>query len=118
MDRDEGAGSQAFLDFFLSDDGAPFYMVNRDAEQGRTPEMETAAREYGALMMLGLVSPACYPVLSNSLDGWYSAPSTISPTVNPRLILWVSLLVIGDAIRRRRPRPSGQSLHFSQRGGS
>ncbi|MEJ8562169.1 hypothetical protein QTO30_13665 [Yoonia sp. GPGPB17] len=56
VDRDEGAGSQAFLDFFLSDDGAPFYMVNRDAEQGRTPEMETAAREYGALMMLGLVS--------------------------------------------------------------
>ena len=167
LDQNEVAGAQAFLDFFLSDDGAPFYMVNLDALPELTPEVEAAERKYGTFMLPRLLSRASYPVLSAdvimglsnslggdvapfdrvvvvryrsrrdfmhvvatstfrdqlqykvaSLDGWYSAPSRISPTINPPLVLLVLLLVIGVVCTRKTPVSSRQTLQFSQRGGS
>jgi len=164
LDQNEIAGAQAFLDFFLSDDGAPFYMVNLDALPELTPEVQAAERKYGAYMIPRLLSRASYPVLSTdvivglsnslggdvapfdrvvlvryrsrrdfmhvvatpafrdqvqhkvaSLDGWYSAPSTISPMINPPLVLLVLLLGIGVAWTAKAPKPPGRALQFSQR---
>ena len=167
LDQNEVAGAEVFLDFFLSDDGAPFYMVNLDALPSRTPQVEAAEREYGSFMIPRLLSRASYPVLSTdvimglsnslggdvapfdrvvvvryrsrrdfmhvvatstfrdqlqykvaSLDGWYSAPSTMSPMINPPLLLLILLLVIGVARTRKALKPAQRSLQFSQRGGS
>ncbi|MEO1700560.1 MAG: hypothetical protein AAFR71_00790 [Pseudomonadota bacterium] len=144
MRQSEDAQARAFLDFFLTDDGRPFFMVNLDALPEQTPEVEEAARQYGIYMIGQLVSRASYPVMSTdiitsltnslevdlapferlvvvryrsrrdfleivaspqfrqelrnkgvSLDGWYSAPSTIGPTLSLPVMALCLLMLIG-----------------------
>ncbi|MEO0915646.1 MAG: hypothetical protein AAFY31_01475 [Pseudomonadota bacterium] len=150
----------AFLDFFLTDDGRPFFMVNLNALPKQTPDVEEAARQYGTFMMTQLLPRASYPVMSTdvitgltnslgadltpferlvvvryrsrrdfleivassefrqevrkkgaSLDGWYSAPSTIGPTLSPPVLALCFLLfvgVIGTLRARPRSHANGQ----------
>ena len=142
--QSEDAQARAFLDFFLTDDGRPFFMVNLNALPEQTPEVEEAARQYGSFMMLRLLPRASYPVMSTdviagltnslgtdlspfdrlvvvryrsrrdfleivatsefrqevgnkgaSLDGWYSAPSTIGPTFSLPVAALCVLLLVG-----------------------
>jgi len=65
----EDARAEALIDFFLTDDGRPFYMVNLNAlPEGEGPEdasrIRDAARDYAAFMAPRLLSRASYPVLS------------------------------------------------------
>ena len=76
MRQSQDAQAQAFLDFFLNDDGRPFFMVNLNALPEQTPEVKKAARQYGLYMMTRLLPRGSYPVMStgvitnltNSLD--------------------------------------------------
>lgn len=144
MLQNEAAQARAFLDFFLTDDGRPFFMVNLNALPEQTPDVEDAARQYGSFMMLQLLPRASYPVMSTdviagltnslgvdltpfdrlvvvryrsrrdfleivatsafrqevgnkgaSLDGWYSAPSTIGPTLSFPVVTLCFLMLIG-----------------------
>jgi hypothetical protein len=63
----EDAQARAFLDFFLNDDGRPFYMVNFNALPERSPETDEAAQTYGAFMAPRLLARASYPVLSTNV---------------------------------------------------
>jgi hypothetical protein len=65
--QSEDAEVQAFLEFFLSDDGRPFFMVNMNALPEQTPEVKTAARHYGLYMMSRLLPRASYPVMSTDI---------------------------------------------------
>lgn len=59
--------AQAFLNFFLTDDGRPFYMINLNALPDKTARTEKAARTYGLFMAPRLLSRASYPVLSTHM---------------------------------------------------
>lgn len=67
IERADDAQAEAFLDFFLNDDGRPFFMVNLNAVPEQTPEVKAAAREYGTFMLPQLLSRASYPVLSTDI---------------------------------------------------
>lgn len=144
MRQSEDAQARAFLDFFLTDDGRPFFMVNMNALPEQTPDVEDAARQYGSFIMLRLLPSASYPVMSTdvitgltnslgvdlapfdrlvvvryrsrrdfleivatsefrrevgskgaSLDGWYSAPSIIGPTLSLPVVTLCFLMLIG-----------------------
>ena len=152
MLQNEATQAQAFLDFFLTDDGRPFFMVNLNALPEQTPDVEDAARQYGSFMMLQLLPRASYPVMSTdviagltnslgvdltpfdrlvvvryrsrrdfleivatsafrqevgnkgaSLDGWYSAPTTIGPTLSLPVVTLCFLMLIGliETLRAR-----------------
>lgn len=152
MLQNEATQAQAFLDFFLNDDGRPFFMVNLNALPEQTPDVEDAARQYGSFMMLQLLPRASYPVMSTdviagltnslgvdltpfdrlvvvryrsrrdfleivatsefrqkvgnkgaSLDGWYSAPTTIGPTLSLPVVTLCFLMLIGliETLRAR-----------------
>ncbi|MEO1292712.1 MAG: hypothetical protein AAFV62_07775 [Pseudomonadota bacterium] len=58
---------RAFLDFFLTDDGRPFFMVNMNALPEQTPAVQKAARRYGSFMIPRLVLRASYPVMSTDI---------------------------------------------------
>ncbi len=51
------------LNFFLSDDGKPFYMINLNAQPAPTAEVAQSARAYAAYVLPRLLSRASYPVL-------------------------------------------------------
>jgi hypothetical protein len=76
MRQSEDARAQALLDFFLKDDGRPFFMVNMNPLPAHTPAVKEAARRYGFYMIARLLPRASYPVMStevitsltNSLD--------------------------------------------------
>ncbi|MEO1536254.1 MAG: hypothetical protein AAFR73_00860 [Pseudomonadota bacterium] len=138
----------AIIEFFLSDDGKPFFMVNLNGLPEPSPEVAAAEQQYGAYMLPRLLARASYPVLSTdiivgltnslgvdvtpferlvvvryrsrrdfleiiatqefrnelqnktaSLDGWYSAPSTIGPTFSLPVAALFVLIVIGLAGR-------------------
>ncbi|MEM8956450.1 MAG: hypothetical protein AAGC86_01425 [Pseudomonadota bacterium] len=57
----------SMLDFFLTDNGRPFFMINLNALPDSTAEIEDAARSYGAFMLPRLLSRASYPVLSSDV---------------------------------------------------
>ncbi|MEL7115979.1 MAG: hypothetical protein AAGP08_10370 [Pseudomonadota bacterium] len=65
--QSEDAEAQAFLGFFLEDDGRAFFMVNLNALPEQTPEVKTAARQYGLFMMTRLLPRASYPVMSTDV---------------------------------------------------
>lgn len=67
MRQSKDAQAQAFVDFFLKDDGRPFFMVNLNAVPEQTPEVKAAAREYGMFMLAQLLPRASYPVLSTDI---------------------------------------------------
>lgn len=63
------AQTKAFLDFFLSDDGKPFYMVNLnvlpdDTQPEAAAHTESEANSYAVFMIPRLLARASYPVLS------------------------------------------------------
>lgn len=66
-----GENSQAskLIQFFLSDDGRPFYMINMNALPEQTPEIKEAAFNYGSFMLPRLLARASYPVVSTNLAG-------------------------------------------------
>ncbi|MEL7345464.1 MAG: hypothetical protein AAFN59_11505 [Pseudomonadota bacterium] len=64
MLESENRQARAFLDFFMDDDGKPFFMVNLNALPEATPEVEDAAQSYGRFMAPRLLSRASYPMLS------------------------------------------------------
>ncbi|MEM9230751.1 MAG: hypothetical protein AAGB10_14210 [Pseudomonadota bacterium] len=157
----EDEQARAFLDFFLSDDGRSFFMVNLNALPEQTPDVEEADRRYGTFMITQLVPRASYPVMSTdiitslnnslgvdlapferlvvvryrsrrdfleivvssefrqeignkkaSLDGWYSAPSTVGPTFSlPVMALCVLLFVGLVGTLRGRQRAHTNSHH-------
>lgn len=165
MRRSEDAQARAFLDFFLTDDGRPFFMVNLNALPDETAESLEAAHAYGTFMAPRLLARASYPVLTTdvivgltntlgpgvenadrlvvvryrsrrdflniistpefraavedksiSLDGWYSAPSSVGPTVSVPLLAMIVLIAVGGvgtALARRRqqtPRPQTSEI--------
>lgn len=57
------------VQFFLSDDGRPFYMVNMNALPEQTPEIREAALNYGSYMLPRLLARASYPVVSTNVAG-------------------------------------------------
>ena len=142
----EDAQVRAFLDFFLSDDGHPFFMVNLDALPEPSEDTDQAARTYGAFMVPRLLARASYPVLSTdvmvglvnslgpgidnaerlvvvryrsrrdflniistpdfreavqhkfaSLEGWYTAPSTIATPLSLP-VLWLGFLLLSGIL--------------------
>jgi hypothetical protein len=52
------------IDFFLSDDGRPFFMINLNALPEHTAHTQKAERAYASYMAPRLLSRASYPVLS------------------------------------------------------
>lgn len=64
MQRGENLQAAKLIQFFLSDDGEPFYMINMNALPEDTPEIRQAAFEYGAYMLPRLLARASYPILS------------------------------------------------------
>lgn len=156
MHRSEDPQVRAFLDFFLTDDGRPFFMVNLNALPERTAETDEAAQAYGSFMAPRLLARASYPVLTTdvivgltntlgagvenadrlvvvryrsrrdflniistaefraavedksiSLDGWYSAPASVGPTVSVPLLALIVLVAVGGLgtlVARRRHR--------------
>ena len=64
----EDAQVRTFLDFFLSDDGHPFFMVNLDALPEPSAETDEAARTYGAFMAPRLLVRASYPILMTDMN--------------------------------------------------
>jgi hypothetical protein len=52
------------IDFFLSDDGRPFLMINLNALPEQTAHAQKAERTYASYMAPRLLSRASYPVLS------------------------------------------------------
>lgn len=157
--RSEDTQARAFLDFFLTDDGRPFFMVNLNALPDQTAESDQAAKAYGIFMAPRLLARASYPVLTTdvivgltntlgpgvenadrlvvvryrsrrdflniistpefhtavenksiSLDGWYSAPASIGPTVSVPLLALIVLMTVGGlgtAVARRRHQTLG-----------
>ena len=55
------------LNFFLSDDGRPFYMINLNAMPDQTPEVAQSARAYARYVLPRLLSRASYPVMSTDV---------------------------------------------------
>ncbi len=51
MRESNDSHAQAFLDFFLTDDGKSFFMVNLNALPEPTAETEKAGRRYGLYMI-------------------------------------------------------------------
>lgn len=64
MQRGENLQAAKLIQFFLSDDGEPFYMINMNALPEDTPEIRQAAFEYGSYMLPRLLARASYPILS------------------------------------------------------
>jgi hypothetical protein len=132
------------IDFFLTDDGQPFYMANLNALAEDTAQRSEAARTYASYMGPRLLLRASYPVLSTdlittlnnsleadldaierlvvvryrsrrdfleiitapefrqaveykiaSLDGWYSAPSSLQFVILPPQLVLIALTAIG-----------------------
>lgn len=59
----ENLQALALLDFFLTDDGLPFHMLNLNALSEQTTDTDKAAQTYGAFMVPRLLARASYPVL-------------------------------------------------------
>ena len=72
--------ASSLLEFFLTDDGRPFYMVNLDALPEQTPETDAAAQTYAAFMAPRLLARASYPVLSSDVIGGLT--NTLGPSVD------------------------------------
>ena len=162
IQNSQGGQAAAILDFFLNDDGRPFFMVNLNKLPEQTAEIDAAARSYGAFMAPRLLLRASYPVLTTdvivgltntlgdgvedadrlvvvryrsrrdfleivstpefrvavqdkaiSLNGWYSAPASIGPTLSVPLVGLIVLLAVGSVgtafARRRTQRSDRQS---------
>ena len=60
----EDGRAAALIDFFLSDDGRPFFMINLNALPEHTAHTQKAERAYASYMAPRLLSRASYPVLS------------------------------------------------------
>lgn len=67
MQSEQDPQATAFLDFFLSDDGRPFHMVNLNALPEPSAEVDEAARRYGSFMGPRLLVRASYPVLTTDI---------------------------------------------------
>lgn len=60
----EDGRAATLIDFFLSDDGRPFFMINLNALPEHTTHTQKAERTYASYMAPRLLSRASYPALS------------------------------------------------------
>lgn len=65
----ENSQASKLIQFFLSDNGRPFYMINMNALPEQTPETREAALNYGSYMLPRLLARASYPVISTNVAG-------------------------------------------------
>lgn len=94
LEASENPRAARLLDFFLSDDGRPFYMVNLNALPEHSTETAEAARAYAAHIAPRILSRASYPVL------WSDPLATLNNSIGADLDAIERLIVVRYRSRR------------------